>query len=83
VAPCECNAGTNADDYVCARPLTEAGAQGTRDAPRRVMRFLKRLMIIGALMGIGSCYVNTSPRYAYSRYCPYGWFWNGYRCQHY
>jgi len=48
------------------------------------MRFLKRLMIVGALMGIGSCYVNTSPpRYAYSRYCPYGWFWNGYRCQHY
>jgi len=49
------------------------------------MRLLKRLMIIGALMGIGSCYVNTSPgpRYAYSRYCPYGWFWNGYRCQHY
>lgn len=40
-------------------------------------------MIIGALMGIGSCYVNTHPSYAYSRYCPYGWYWNGYRCQHY
>src|SRR5262249_7432234 len=63
-----------------------AHSLGTADAARQIMRILKRLLIIGALAGVGACTVSTTPgyySYGYGRYCAYGWYWNGYRCVHY
>jgi len=45
------------------------------------MRSLK-LAAIAVLVSIAGCYVSTTPTYyAHRPVCPYGYYWNGYRCR--